>query len=207
MELILIHGLGQTAASWDKTAAYLTDGATPVCPELSELFGSGKRTYNSLYKGFSEYCEGFSEPVNLCGLSLGAVLALNYAADNPQKVRSLTLIAAQYKTPELLMKLQSVIFRLMPERTFNDIGFAKKDFIELNDSMAKLDLSGRLGNISCPVLIACGEKDRANLKASRKLSQRLNGPEPVIIGGAGHEANIDKPKQLAELLTGFLNKL
>ncbi len=207
MKLILIHGLGQTNKSWDNTADCLAKGTTPLRPGLTDLFIGRERTYNSLYKGFSEYCGGFSEPVNLCGLSLGAVLALNYAADYPQKVRSLTLIAAQYKTPRLLMKLQSVIFRFMPEKKFNDIGFFKKDFMELNDSMAKLDLSGKLSEISCPVLILCGENDKANLKASRKLSQKLNGARLIIVRGAGHEVNIDKPKRLAGLINKFLNTL
>ena len=35
--------------------------------------------------------------LNLCGLSLGAVLALNYAIDFPKKVNSLILIAPQYE--------------------------------------------------------------------------------------------------------------
>ncbi len=207
MKLILIHGLGQTNKSWDNTADCLAKSTTPLRPGLTDLFIGRERTYNSLYKGFSEYCGGFSEPVNLCGLSLGAVLALNYAADYPQKVRSLTLIAAQYKTPRLLMKLQSVIFRFMPEKKFNDIGFTKKDFIGLNDSMAKLDLSGKLSEISCPVLILCGEDDKANLKAARELSKRLEKSKFIVVRGAGHEVNIDKPKQLAGLINKFLNTL
>ncbi len=73
--------------------------------------------------------------------------------------------------------------------------------------MAKLDLSGKLSEISCPVLILCGENDKANLKAARELSKRLEKSKFIVVRGAGHEVNIDKPKQLAGLINKFLNTL
>ena len=48
-----------------------------------------------MYAAFCDYCGGFSQSLNLCGLSLGAVLALNYAIDFPQRVNSLILFAPQ----------------------------------------------------------------------------------------------------------------
>ena len=35
----------------------------------------------------------------LCGLSLGGVLALNYAIEHPEKIKGMVLIATQYKMP------------------------------------------------------------------------------------------------------------
>lgn len=81
MKYILLHGMGQNASSWDKTISYLSDKAATIPLELSELFGEGDCTYSKMYVSFCEYCNSISEPLNLCGLSLGAVLALNYAMD------------------------------------------------------------------------------------------------------------------------------
>ena len=43
----------------------------------------------------------------------GAVLALNYAIDFPQKAGSLVLIAPQYDMPKFLLKVQNVLFKFM----------------------------------------------------------------------------------------------
>ena len=116
----------------------------------------------------------FSEPLNLCGLSLGAVLALNYAIDFPQRVKSLILIAPQYDMPKFLLKVQNVLFKFMPESQFKDIGLTKKDFITLTNSMADMDFTSGLENVSCPVLVLCGEKDyNVNKKAAIKIAEKL----------------------------------
>lgn len=96
---------------------------------------------------------------NLCGMSLGAVLALNYALDYPKKVQSLALIAPQANMPSVLLKVQNGLFRFMPEATFEKVGIAKKDMIALTNSMLKLNFTAQLHTISCPTLIVCGTKD------------------------------------------------
>ena len=75
MRYIFIHGLGQTASSWDDTLSYMNCKDEVYCPELLSLLRGSEVEYGSLYRGFSEYCGDFDEPLALCGLSLGAVLA------------------------------------------------------------------------------------------------------------------------------------
>ena len=82
-------------------------------------------TYKELYTAFSEECNKEHDEIVLCGLSLGAVLALNYAIDHPNKVKALVLIAAQYKMPEKLLKFQNMLFRFMPNTMFKQFGFKK----------------------------------------------------------------------------------
>lgn len=201
MQLIMLHGMGQSASSWDKTAALLPPDITAVCPELSELFSCGECNYSTMYSAFCKYLDSFDKPLHLCGLSLGAVLALNYATEHPQNVGSLVLFAPQFDMPKALLKFQNAVFRFMPNKMFADIGFTKKDFISLTNSMADIDLSDRLSAINCPVMIACGEKDKTNIKAARQLTERLSNAELTLINGAGHEVNIDAPEELAKLLT------
>ncbi len=201
---IFLHGLGQTAASWTKLlSAWTIEGS---CPELFSLFGGGEPTYQALYRGFSDYCEGLDGPLSLCGLSLGAVLALQYAADHPERVDSLILIAPQYKSPKALLRLQDMLFALMPERAFTETGLDKPAFRRLARSMAELDLSPKLKAIRCPVLLLCGEKDRANRKAAEELARLLPSAELKLVPGAGHEVNRDAPERLAEILAEFYHK-
>ncbi len=199
MKLIMLHGLGQSAAAWNKTTELLAENISPVCPELTAL---AKGDYNKLYKAFCEYCGSFDAPIDLCGLSLGAVLALNYAADFPENVQSLILIGGQYKVPDALIKIQGLLFRVMPKKSFDGTGLDKSDFISLNASMAGMDFTEKIKKITAKVLIAVGERDKANAKAAREMSEMLNC-KLEIIPDSGHEVNVDNPKALAEMITGF----
>lgn len=202
MNLILVHGLGQSAAAWDKTAERLPAGISPVCPELSEL---ARGDYNKLYSAFCGYCGGFEMPLDLCGLSLGAMLALNFAVDFPEKVRSLILVGGQYKVPSSLIKLQGVIFRIMPKSSFDGMGFDKSDFIALNGSMAGLDFTEKMKNVTAKTLVAVGERDKPNAKAANEMSALLGCPLETI-PNSGHEINVDNPEALAEVIAAFYKR-
>lgn len=204
MKYILLHGMGQNASSWDKTISYLPDATETACPELSNFFSEDNCNYNKMYSSFCRYCNSFSEPLNLCGLSLGAVLALNYAIDFPQKVSSLILIAPQYNMPKFLLKVQNVLFKFMPESQFKDIGFKKKDFITLTNSMADMDFTSSLNKVNCPVVVICGEKDNVNKKAAIKLASELPNAKFSTIDNSGHEVNVDNPQGLANAMEMLL---
>lgn len=204
MKYIFVHGLGQNASSWDKTKECLADKLEMVIPELSEFIRQGNCTYSKIYSSFCEYCNVFSEPVHLCGLSLGAVLALNYAIDFPQKAGSLVLIAPQYDMPKFLLKVQNVLFKFMPESQFKDIGFKKKDFITLTNSMADMDFTSSLNKVNCPVVVICGEKDNVNKKAAIKLASELPNAKFSTIDNSGHEVNVDNPQGLANAMEMLL---
>lgn len=206
-ELILTHGLGQTSAAWNAVLPHLSDIGRVHTPELSEFIGGG--TYGEMFSGFCGYIDGVLSgkggQVYLCGLSLGAVLCLDYAAHYPERVAGLTLFAPQYKMPAFLLRVQSLIFRLMPEKQFSGSGLTKKQFLSLTGSMVHIDLTPSLDKIQCRTVIACGERDKANIKAARKLSRLLADSDFLTVGGAGHEANIDAPEKAANIINGALN--
>ena len=207
MQYIFIHGLGQDPSGWDETKLYLGGQRRIDCPDLSLFLKDEDVSYGNLYGAFSEYCGDISGPVHLCGLSLGAVIALNYAVDHSEKVRSLVLIAPQYKMPKILLKLQNMIFRFLPERSFAGTGIGKEKMRKLTNSMGNLDFSGNLEKISCPALILCGERDTANRKAAGIMAERIRGAEIRTIKNAGHEVNKEAPEQLAEGLRDFYTRL
>lgn len=196
--------MGQNASSWDKTISYLPDTTETVCPELSNFFSEDNCNYNEMYSSFCRYCNRFSEPLNFCGLSLGAVLALNYAIDFPQKVSSLILIAPQYNMPKFLLKVQNVLFKFMPESQFKDIGLKKKDFITLTNSMMDMDFTSSLNKVNSPVVVICGEKDNVNKKAAIKLARELPNAKFSTIDNSGHEVNVDNPQGLANAMKMLL---
>lgn len=202
-KIVFLHGLGQSSAAWNGVFEYFDGIGEPRCPDLVKMCGS-PADYGELYRAFSVYCAGSSgAPLNLVGLSLGGMLALNYAAENPEAVHSLVLIGTQYKSPKAMLKLQNVILKIMPKASFGETGFDKRNFISLANSMAELDLSKKLKNVSCPVLILIGENDKPNRKAALELSQLIGGAKFAEIASSGHEVNRDAPEQLAETVKRF----
>ena len=204
MKIILIHGLGQTAGAWSKTVGLLPQEEDVLCPGLSGYIGSG--SYGELYAGFSRYLDELGQPLFLCGLSLGAVLALNYAIDHPGSVRGLALAAPQFRMPRALLRFQGAVFRLMPEKSFSGSGLTKKQMISLTGDMASLDFTPSLGRIECPASIACGERDKANISAARKLERLLPQARLTVIKGAGHEINAEAPEETARFIIEALRR-
>ena len=207
MKYLYLHGLGQKPDSWNRVIKETKVSESSVKLSLAEMLEGKSVTYKELYSAFSGECDRENEGIVLCGLSLGAVLALNYAIDHPDKVRALVLIAAQYKMPKKLLKVQNILFHLMPNSAFNKMGLKKADVINLCDTMAELDFSDSLHKVSCPVLIVCGEKDNANKKTSKELCQYLNNACFHELVKTGHEANIEAPEELAIVLQKFYDNL
>lgn len=202
MKNILIHGLGQNEKAWDKVIKELSDDVKVLCPNLFGLVKKGMN-YKNLYKAFSSYCNDKKEKLNLCGLSLGGILAIDYAKQYPEKVNSLIIIGTPYDIPKKLFKLQNIVFKFMPKKAFEKIGCAKKEFIDLVNSMADLDIKSNLDKIECKTLILCGESDKANLESSRLLYEHIKNSELEIIENSMHEVNIDNPKELSDIICRF----
>lgn len=207
MKYLYLHGLGQKPDSWNRTIKETKVSGSSISLSLAEMSEGKDVTYKELYSAFSEVCVKEDEEIVLCGLSLGAVLALNYAIDHPDKIRALVLIAAQYKMPEKLLKFQNVLFRLMPNSMFKQTGFKKADVISLCGTMAELDFTESLHNVSCPVLIVCGEKDNANKKASQELARYLSKCSFYELLKTGHEVNIEAPEEMAIVLQKFYDNI
>lgn len=203
---IFVHGSGHKATSWEKTISYMTNNEDIVCPNLSSILEEKEASYENLYSSFVKYCNEFDGQIHLCGLSLGGILALNFALDFPQKVKTLVLIGTPYKVPKVAFSFQNIIFRFLPKSIFETMAFDKKNTFALGDTMKNLDFSDRVKNIKCPTLILCGKKDSANMKSADYLSQSIRSAELKIIENTGHVVNEENPKALADILNEYYLK-
>lgn len=203
MKKILIHGSGHKASSWEKTVAHMENRCDILCPELCSLLNGKTASYANLYDSFVRYCNAIDGPVHLCGISLGGILALNYALDFPEKTKTLILIGTPYKVPKAAFAFQNMIFRFLPKSVFENMAFDKKDTFALGNSMKSLDFSSRVQNIKCPTLIICGKKDNANIKSAYYLAQNIKNAELKIIENVGHVVNEEAPEVLAKILDEY----
>ena len=198
MKTILLHGLGQTAQDWKEVVCQLSS-SNVECPELFSSM-ENEISYPQILGDLERRYSNAKEPLRICGLSLGALLAIDFAIRHGDKVASLVLIGTQYKVPSLLIDFQNLIFRCMPNKAFESMGLSKSNTIKLAHSMRALDFTAQLSGIHCPVNILCGEKDSANLKASKKLNEILPKATLQIVPGAGHEINKDALEAIAAIL-------
>ena len=206
MKTILLHGLGQSPSSWDNTLKYIEHRSDIIVLDLFDLIKGKDVNYENLFTAFSEYCLTLHEPLNLCGLSLGGILTLQFAIEYPEALCSMILIGARYNVPKTLFKIQNAIFKLMPNKSFAQMGIKKDDFINLSQSMIDIDLEKGLENIKCNTLVICGEKDKTNMRASLELKNRILNSKILIIRAAGHEVNLDSPEMLGCSINDFLNQ-
>ena len=203
MAKILIHGSGHKAESWNETISYMENNDDILCPNLVSILKGKKASYANLYSSFTEYCGKIDGQVHLCGISLGGILALNYALDFPENVKTLVLIGTPYKIPKAAFAFQNMIFRFLPKSVFENMAFDKKDTFALGNSMKSLDFGGRVQNIRCPALIICGKKNSANIKSAYFLSQNIKNAELKIIENVGHVVNEEAPEALAKILDEY----
>lgn len=201
MKTVLLHGLGQTPRDWDAVTGLVPTLETD-CPDLFAIAAAGALTYPSLLAQLEARYVHSKEPLRLCGLSLGAVLALDYTIRHPDQVAALVWIAGQLRSPRLLLSLQNLVFHCLPDRMFAGMGISKQSAIQLAHSMRDLDLTPGLRRVTCPVEVVCGARDRANQKAAQALAELLPQARLHIIPGAGHQVNADAPAAIAQLLDG-----
>lgn len=204
MKNILIHGLGQNHQSWDKTSNDLKKkGIDTICPNLFEITTNHLMNYETMYHAFSDLCHQQEGKINLCGLSLGGILALDFVKEYPEKVNSIILIGTPYQIPKTLFKIQGFIFHLMPKSSFEKIRCSKRDFITLVRSMSNLNIARDLETIKCKSLILCGEKDHVNMKSAKLLNHHIKNSKFKIICHSSHEVNVDHAEELSKIIYDF----
>ena len=203
MKKILIHGSGHKAISWQETISYMKDQKDILCPDLCSILNGQDATYENLHTAFVEYCSRIDGQIHLVGLSLGGIIAMNYALDFPEKVKTLVVIGTPHKIPKVAFEIQNVIFRFFPKSVFKEMAFDKKDTFALGNSIKKLEIADRMQEIKCPVLVICGEKDCANKKSAYYFSENIENVALCMIEKTGHVVNEENPKELARILNEY----
>lgn len=168
---------------------------------------------------------------DVVGLSLGSFVAMQLALDFPQKVKSLTLAGSTSSIKDVglfLLNLQKVLIDLFPMRFVAKVvawccfpgrqkcalrtlcqermqSNDKKVYQKLYSALMSFDVSTRLSEISCPVLLIAGEDDLLLPQwHAKKMAQLFQQASLYTIQGAGHVMPIDSPEAFNTILRKFL---
>jgi 3-oxoadipate enol-lactonase len=215
--LVLLHGLGTGPSGWKPQTEAFDDRGVVVPALPPELDGAARLTTEILE------AEGSAD---VCGLSLGALVALRAAIEHQDGVRRLVLAAGFASLPRRLRALQlglGGVARVTPRRTLvrSLVGTvppahrpgAERELAELTSAQvarlmragARFDVADRVTRLDVPTLVLCGENDRHNVPLSRELAHLLPQGELRLVRAAGHVVNLDQPEEFNRLVREFLD--
>jgi pimeloyl-ACP methyl ester carboxylesterase len=169
----------------------------------------------------------------LGGMSQGGFLSLRAALRAPGRVRALVLIDTQsgqedpalapsYEQMEEIWMEQGpepvrevvasiILGSVDPQPWYAKWAEADRDGLRhaFRCLMDRDDITGRVGEITCPALILHGTADAAiPFARAEELREGLGGPtELVAVDGGSHAANLSHPEQANAALLGFLRSL
>lgn len=231
--VVLIHGAAMDASVWHYQAkALAAAGFDPIAVDLPG-HGESEGDASSTVKGYAAwllaYLSTLDEPVHVAGHSMGALVALEVAASDPCRVRSVTLLGVadpMVVNPALLSGAQAndlSLFSSMAqwmhasdpigasEWTVQDTldvileskpGVAHADLTACNDYGSVADTAAR---VDAPMLLLLGEQDLMTKPANAEsIADAAENASMVIIEGAGHMLQTERPDAVNEALIGFL---
>ena len=170
MKLIFLHGLGQSADSWEEVQNFLADYPS----EDLELFPSGVTTYKEAKERIYQRLTVETEPFVLIGLSSGAALALELSSYDLPNIQALVLSGCPLKLAgNIPFYIQLLIFKLLPKRIFEKQGADKALMVGVSEELKTLDLREIARNCPYPSLLICGSQDKPNLKVMEGIQQLL----------------------------------
>ncbi len=229
MKLIFIHGAGNTSLLWQYQTKYFTGSEAINLPGHPE--GKVCTSMDEYVQWFHQNVyRGVYLPLVIAGHSLGGAIALRYALSYPEDVKALILIGTGARLrvrPDLLKKLEDSIdtpeqwlkkvaeppySRVAPDVTEKIVnGMAKVGAaVQLNDFRCcdKFDIMDEVSQIAVPTLVISGTEDNMTpVKYARYLADKITGAELVIIEGATHYCQLEKPVEVNRAIEMFLNKL
>lgn len=162
--------------------------------------------------------------VILLGHSLGGQIAIRYAANYPNQISKLVLIASSGIRDKSLFKiLKRSIFLVVAKvgKLFTNSGFLKnilyklareKDYFKASPNMKKTmanilkeEVIDDLSNIKLPTCIIWGENDSTTpIFQAKLINSKIRNSELHILKNTKHSPQFSHPKKVAKIIRDFL---
>ncbi|HOB03889.1 MAG TPA: alpha/beta hydrolase [Propionibacteriaceae bacterium] len=206
--LVLLHGSGQRPPVWQDVVTDLGADRPMIAPWLKGLKPGDRISFDLATAAATVASElelRGAPQADVCGLNLGALVALRMAVSFPGQVRRLVVVSGFVVPPKAALKVQRTMLKLVPERRLLASGVPKKQMIEGLDAMIASDMSTTLADVRVPVLVVAGADDPAGAANAEQLRSGLPDARVVTISGAGADVVRDQPAALAAAMREFLD--
>jgi pimeloyl-ACP methyl ester carboxylesterase len=230
--ILLSHGYSSTSAMWRGQIAPFSKDHTLVTWDMR---GHGQSDYPEDQSQYSEEhtvadiaaildVVGANEAI-IGGLSLGGYMSLAFHLAHPNRTRALLIIdtgpgfkkdeprdtwnanaerTAKKYAEEGLGPLEggTAERRTARHRNARGLEMAARGMLTQRDAR----VIASLPDIKVPSLIIVGADDTNFLASADYMARKIPNAEKIVIPGAGHAANIDKPKTFNAAVLDFLKK-
>ncbi len=176
------------------------------------------------------------EKTHYCGLSMGGMIGQTYALKHPGVFQSLTLADTTSRYPAegaalwadrikiaQTQGMQALVeptlarwftepFRKQQAATVATIAAQiaatpVAGYAGCCQAIPKINLTHRLKEITCPILVIVGEQDMGTpLAMAREIHENAPGSKLTVLSPAAHISNIEQPEAFNKALDGFLAK-
>jgi pimeloyl-ACP methyl ester carboxylesterase len=228
MKLLFIPGAGCGKQAWICQTEYFNGSEAIALPGHPE--GRPCSSLDDYVEWLHDYIHQQQyQDVVLAGHSMGGAVAQLYGLKYSGEVKALVLIgtgASLRVPPDFLKAIEEMVTDeaawikylegrhrgaapeigrvIIEERT--RIGPA----VTLNDLLCcdKFDIMARVHNIKLPTLVICGSEDEVvPVKYTHYLARKIKDAWGVIVNGAGHWVQAEKPKPVNQAIDSFLASL
>jgi pimeloyl-ACP methyl ester carboxylesterase len=230
-QILILHGWGRGAISWQKTKELLeNNGFSVLAPDLP---GFGENPMSPTPWTINDYVEWVE---NLCqengfyhffllGHSFGGRVAIKFALKYPEQLAGLILVSAGGVENEKTVKeLTAAIlapyakkFSFLPgyklwRKVFYRFILGRTDYLQAQGVMKETfknivaeNLTPLLEKIRVKTLIVWGENDRTlPLSDGRLMNQKIPGSQLEVLPNIDHKPHQENPQKLVEIIMSFM---
>ncbi|MGA9275809.1 alpha/beta fold hydrolase [Ilumatobacter sp.] len=186
--IVLLHGLGMDAHTWDACAALLAERFTVVavdlpghgespCPDDPAAF-----TRDAALADLDDVLDTLDGPVVLVGHSLGGYLALAHAATRPEATRGIVVLntGPGYRDAE-----KRAGWNERSRRNAHRFGVPERvAALNLQEDSVVMD---RVAAMAVPTVVLAGGDDRPDYAGAGKyLEAKMPNARLIVLDGGGH---------------------
>ena len=230
--LLFIHGAGGGQFVWSAQKAFFEKRYNTILVDLPGHGESGGEGEDEI-AGYARHVHSFLgslglKSVFLVGHSMGGAIAQLMALDFPGAIKGMILVGTGARLKVLPVILDGIrnhfeeTVRRMTRYAYS--GKTAPEFIErgisellkcrpeilYGDFLAcdRFDITSRVGGISLPALILCGEEDELTpVRYSKFLHENIKGSRLEVIPDAGHMVMLESPGLFNEKIHQFISDL
>ena len=236
--IVFIHGLGSSSQDWYLQRDFFSKDFQVLAYDVRGHGQSEKSAPPYRIEGFAEDLSALLDELNikkahLVGLSLGGLIAFQFAVDYPEMVNTLTIVNSwadmRPKNFQDRMRIfqRTVLFKLLSMRKIGEV-IGKKLFIKPEQSellqsfieswaknhkpsyMASFkagiewSVADRLGEITAPVLVISADEDYTPVESKQAYVDKIADARLAVIKDSRHATPVEHPEEFNRVLAEFL---